>query len=384
MEVIVLGNDHTNTLGVVQSLGLKKFKVSAYVWGVKTGMVKASKFLSHFHSCDSVQSCMDAIIAKGASIVGNQQVPIIPCCDTAALAIDQHKNMLPQCYVYGTPMAQYNIEQLQNKDIQCSIAQSSGLNVPLSASVNNCTQDEINFIGPYLIKPIISIKGSKSDIKVCENIRDLEIELNRYFNHYKMPDAKVLIQQYIPHDYEISLLGLVTSCGDVFMPAIEYKTTQYPLNVGLECNAIIEPFEENELKKVLTRFVKKTGYRGLFSIEMMHSSIDDKFYFTEFNLRNDGANSFIRQAGVNLPYIYCQDLLGDEYQKGHIHPGKYIWEQHHFSSAKAKVITWRQWLKELKEADGYLLYVKEDKKPFFRQLYLLVKSKLRIKQQYYS
>lgn len=28
-------------------------------------------------------------------------------------------------------------------------------------------------------------------------------------------------------------------------------------------------------------------------MEMMHSKTDDEFYFTEINLRNDGANSFV-------------------------------------------------------------------------------------------
>ena len=38
-QVVVLGNDHTNTTGVVQCLGREGFTVSAFVWGAKSGIV---------------------------------------------------------------------------------------------------------------------------------------------------------------------------------------------------------------------------------------------------------------------------------------------------------------------------------------------------------
>ena len=42
-KVIVLGNDHTNSLGIIQSIGKEGYYMIAFVWGVKTDMLKSSR-----------------------------------------------------------------------------------------------------------------------------------------------------------------------------------------------------------------------------------------------------------------------------------------------------------------------------------------------------
>lgn len=47
--VIVLGNDYTNTLGLAQSVGKAGYKVYACVWGLKTSIVKVSRYFKAVH-----------------------------------------------------------------------------------------------------------------------------------------------------------------------------------------------------------------------------------------------------------------------------------------------------------------------------------------------
>lgn len=61
-NVILLGNDHTNTLGLAQVLGKSGFHITAYVWGNKTGLLKVSKYVKYIYSAKDEQSCIDQMI----------------------------------------------------------------------------------------------------------------------------------------------------------------------------------------------------------------------------------------------------------------------------------------------------------------------------------
>ena len=75
----------------------------------------------------------------------------------------------------------------------------------------------------------------------------------------------------------------------------------------------------------ISNLIRTIGYVGLFSVEMMHCKTDEKFYFTEINLRNDGAESFVTKYGANLPLNHIEDLLGEPLTvQTEEHPGYYI------------------------------------------------------------
>ncbi len=382
-KAIILGNDHTNSLGVVQSLAERGWTVDAYVWGVKNGFLTRSKYINMIYSSSSAESCIDLIIGNTAEIY--EVIPVVPCCDTAALVLERRREEIPKNIVFGHIDGKYTIAEVQDKELQVKLARSAGLNVPSSFKVSDRHNipKELSFDAPYIIKPIISIYGSKADIIKCSSLEELHRNIEMVFDRYSIRQEflSILIEKFIPHDYEISLLGCVLSDGEVYIPAIENKLTQFPLNIGLECTARVEEFKDLTLKNQLVDFVKSIGYRGLFSIEMMHNPEDGRFYFDEINLRNDGANIFIKQFGVNLPHIYCSDLLGirsQDIMDKEYHPGLYIWEVHHFDAMRAGTLTVGRWIKDICQAQGFLLFNKKDLKPFLRQIELLILSKLRL------
>ena len=191
----------------------------------------------------------------------------------------------------------------------------------------------------------------------------------------------VLLQQYIEHDYEISILGCGLLSGKCIIPVVENKLTLYPKYVGLECLANMQPLEECIIKKNIENLIETTGYVGLFSVEMMHCKNDDKFYFTEINLRNDGAEALVTKYGANLPLNHIEDLLGLPLtEQKEIHPGYYIWDMHHFLSLIHRDISLITWIKDIRKSKGFMLYFKEDKKPFFKQYTNWILSKLHLRK----
>ena len=359
-RVVVLGNDHTNSLGIAQSMGRAGFEVLPFVWGVKSGMLRHSRYVKQLYSAKDAQACVDLMIKVFSNEKG--KTPIIACCDLAALTLEANKERLEQNFLFEYA-TNYTLEYLAVKEHQVNLALEVGFNVPRTWVLDSIEELPQDVCFPCLIKPLVSSKGAKSDIKVCRTMEELHTNYRslRY-------TEKVILQQYIEHDYEISILGCGKKNGEVQIPCVENKLSLYPKNVGLECLANMQPLDDDEINRSIQTLIKRIGYVGLFSVEMMHNKADGKFYFTEINLRNDGANSFVLKYGVNLPLIHVADLQDKAHPTFNtFQPGYYIWEMHHLSSLLHREIGLRQWVKEIRKSKDFLTYFREDKIPFFWQ-----------------
>ena len=336
--VIVFGNDHTNSVGVIQSLGKVGYRSIGLVYGFKNDFVKSSKYVDSLITGKDAQDCIVKLLNTDLGYL--QKLPIIATCDMAALTLERNANRLKERFLFEYS-SNFSLEYLAKKENQVRMAIEAGFNVPKSWNLNDTKQIPDDIIFPCLIKPLVSCEGAKSDIRVCKTFEELQNNLNTLgFT------KNVLLQQYIDRDYEISILGCGLSSGICVIPAIENKLTLYPKYVGLECLANMQALEDGPIKRSIEKLISAAGYVGLFSVEMMHSKEDGKFYFTEINLRNDGAEAFVTKYGANLPLNHVEDLLGLSLTKQReFHPGYYIWEMHHLSSLMCRDISIITWLK---------------------------------------
>lgn len=372
-KVIVFGNDHTNSVGVIQSLGKAGYKSIGLLFGTKSGLVSSSKYTIGLITAKDAQTCIDKLLKNIPSNDG--KTPIIACCDTAALVLERNAERLKEHFLFEYATGS-SLEYLAKKENQVRLATESGFNVPKSWNLRDTKEIPNDITYPCIIKPLVSCEGAKSDIRVCRTKADLEKNLNT-LGHTK----NVLLQQYIDRDYEISILGCGLSSGKCIIPVVEHKLTLYPKYVGLECLANMQPLKDGPIKTSIEKLISKTGYVGLFSVEMMHCKDDNKFYFTEINLRNDGAEALVTKYGANLPLNHVENLLGLPLTKQKVfHPGYYIWDMHHFLSLIHRDINIITWIKEIKKSNGFMLYFKEDKKPFFKQYTNWILSKLHLKK----
>ena len=372
-KVIVFGNDHTNNVGVIQSLGKVGYQSIGLLYGIKTDIVLSSKYTDKVITAKDPQSCIDKLLNNYHA--GETKIPIIACSDIAALTLERNASRLKKHFVFGYSKL-YSLEYLLKKENQVRLAIKVGFNVPRSWNLEDSKNVPNDISFPCLIKPLISCEGAKSDIRVCHTREELEMDLNslRY-------TKKVLLQQYIERDYEISIIGCGLSSGKCIIPVIENKLTLYPKYVGLECLTEMQPLEDESLKACIEKFISTIGYVGLFSIEMMHCKKDGKLYFTEINLRNDGAEALVTKYGANLPLNHIEDLMGLPLTEQIEHyPGYYIWDMHHFLSLLHRDISLTTWLQEIKKSKGFMLYFKEDRKPFFKQYSNWILSKLHLRK----
>lgn len=379
-KVIVLGNDHTNTTGIVQCLGHEGFSVTAVVWGVKRGIVASSRYVSRVISAATPQACIDIICDK----LSSEEAAIIATCDDAAIALERNRNVISSKLRYEFTEGEWSIEELCEKNRQVCLAKESGFNVPWSSNPIESIEDvpeDVPF--PCITKSLVSCKGSKNDLTIVRSRTELMPLIESLLTH----TPRIILQQYIDRDYEISILGCGLKGGGAIIPCVENKLTLYPKFVGLECLANMQPLKDESIKQPIGNLIKKIGYVGLFSVELMHCKTDNKFYFTEINLRNDGANSFVYKYGVNLPLNHIENLYNLPLtQFNSFHPGYYIWEMHHFLSWRNKDLGTFIWLKEIIKAKGFLLGSYKDPIPFLKQFVPIIRRILRIKTpvEYYK
>lgn len=372
-KVIVFGNDHTNSVGVIHSLGKAGYKSIGLLYGYRHDFVKNSKYTESVITAKDPQACIEKLLKNIPK--SDEKLPVIACCDMAALTLERNADRLKERFLFEYS-TNFTLDFLVKKENQVRLATEAGFNVPKSWNLQGSKVIPNDVTYPCLIKPLVSCEGAKSDIRVCRSREELDKNLNT-LGYTK----NILLQQYIERDYEISILGCGLSSGKCLVPAVENKLTLYPKYVGLECLANMQPLEDGSVKSSIEKLISTTGYVGLFSVEMMHCKDDGKFYFTEINLRNDGAEAFVTKYGANLPLNHVEDLLELPItEQKDCRPGYYIWEMHHLQSMLCGDLSFITWLKEIIHSEGFLMSHSGDMKPFFAQFITPILRKIKIKK----
>ena len=359
---VVFGNDHKNPLGVIQSLGQAGIKSIAVCWGPHTGTLETSNFLKDIHFGESPEACIDILMTL---IPDNELGVITPCCDQAALVIDKYRTTLEKKYrfEYST---KYTIEELSDKGLQTRLAGEAGLCIPEFYTI--LSMDEVPENPPYpcIVKPLVAMRGSKADLRVCKDRNELIKNLEEVLPH----NNGVILQRYIDKEHEILIECCRTSKGDTITPCIikNELSRLYPPQVGLSGLHEVIPFEECELKNKISKLLDLMGYVGLISVEFAKSASTGQYYFFEFNIRNDGYNPCMTKSGANINYYYICDMMDVPFE---IKQPKHVFiisEIRHLELFAHGLIRFNDWVGDLLKAKGFTWYYKNDKKPFYFML----------------
>ncbi len=366
---VVFGNDHKNPLGAIQSLGQMGIYSDAVCWGARTGLVKSSRFTKNIYYGDRAEDCIQLLLRDVANNHKGEIGVITPCSDEAAVTLEKNKQLLLGLFVFEHS-DKYSIQEMMDKGLQMRIAKEAGLDVPESYSIFNIGDipEEISF--PCIIKPLSSMKGAKSDLRVVYNRDDLLFNVEDVLKGC----YGIILQRYIDKEYEFEIECCRLSNGDTLAPVIVKSSLDrlYPKNVGLSSYHEVIPFFDTVMKDKINRFFDLMGYVGLISVEFAKSKSSGKSYFYECNIRNSGFNPCCTKAGVNINYYHYCDLCNSDFTVGLAKQIDVISEERHLLSVTHGYISIFQWLKDFHIADSFTWYYRSDKKPFFKGLFNLV------------
>lgn len=360
-KVLVIGGDHQNTLGVIEALGQKGVQSYVIILGhVETSFVLKSKYVIEGLICLDEKSVVGSILKIFSA--EERKVVAIACCDDAAYILDKNHEQLHSKLVIPTVKDAGSLITWTDKEKMTETAKALGITIPASwLVVDNAIPEDIVF--PCVIKPITSVKYGKKGFAKCDNREELQAALGA-----KNEGEAVQIQQFIEKDFEYQFIGCSLNSGEeVVIPGRTHIETTTGFNnlVFLRYDKYDSSFEKNvEDSK---RFLKETGYSGLFSIEFMRGK-DGRDYFLEMNFRNDGNGISVTSSGTNLPYIWYLYASGGDYKseiaKSEVKTTYMMPEYSFLVSVLNGDVSFREWLADKRKTTCYLTKFKDDMEPY--------------------
>ncbi len=368
-RILVIGGNHHSPLGVIESLGRQGFTTDAIiVCNAKSSFVLKSKYIDkgyHFQNFDNVFELL-----KRNYNIPEEKVIVITCSDDGAAFIDDNKERLPNNFILPGVGADKELRELVRKDKQIELAQSLGMNVPLTSTISPIsTLTGIEY--PCVTKSITSVGHGKTECSICNSAADLKQFLA------KLPaDEQIQVQKLIDSEYEFQFLGCSLDSGKtIIIPGYTYieKAFDFTNATFLKYQKVPDNERFRNLITKTNEFIKANGYTGLFSVEFMHGK-DGKDYFLEMNFRNDGNGISVTAGGTNLPYIYYLWATGADYkseiQKSSVNMVYCVPEDTYFISMLKGNIPFKKWRSDMRKVNCHRAYFKGNTAPFWSLLWL--------------
>lgn len=355
---IVVGYKGTNSTGLIRSLGQAGFRV---VFASSYSRI-ASKYVSDYlYLPTEEQERLRVLIDYMKKLP--QKAALFTGDDNNTTLFDRNYDLLsPYCYC---PNARGKLLEIADKTVMGAMAKEAGLNVPETdmLDLTTCVDSPIDF--PVILKPYAGYAGKKVDIQICRSKEDFANSTN-YLRGAGY--TKVMVQQFLESKnmQDICMMGFALEDGTVKIPCMIRKIRSYPLKQGSLSYGRVE----NELPGVdrtrLKDFVKKTGYVGIFDIDIM--ICDGTAYFIEINYRN-GQNGYVpTAAGYNIPANWFMGMQGrDVDAENPLEPLYYMDEHSDYKHVFEGNITFKEWLRQLRTASVFAMYCSSDMNPFIRQ-----------------
>lgn len=366
ISVIIIGGVHHNTLGVVRSIGdspIDRKKIYLLLVGKdakEKDFISKSKYIK---SKNVIYAKDDNEIVDLINKNKIEKSVIICCSDGSAEKIMKNRERLED---YLCPKTEMDINILLDKQKQSEIALKANMSIPRSYELKTAEFKEEKWnIFPCIIKPIKSILGGgKEDIKIAHSLKEL------IKNLVECSADTVQIQEYIDKQMEFQLIGCSLEAGKIIIiPGYTEIIRQQPnTNTGYLKYSPINGLDIQVEK--IEDLIRTFGYSGLFSMEFIRDNNNQDFYL-ETNFRNDGNAFCVKDAGVNLPFIWCYYNYYGELPKGFkTELNKSVMFTPDLEDFKLgiKEIGLIKWIIQFLNAESHAVFSKRDLKPFIVQI----------------
>ena len=374
-KVIVIGDNHVNTLGLLRSLGKCGYHPILVEITNKNNfnLLAHCRYVSQQHIVETPEEGIDFILSK----FGDETIKpvIIPMSDRIAKTIDNRYSLLSDRFIVSSVKAeQGELSNLLSKDEMRKIANECGLLTPPSWVVNwNDKRDlphDIKY--PCIIKAISSSIGRK-DLNIYHTDKQLIDGLNALSEE----SSVIQIQQYLKKDFEILYNGYSLGTGRHAISCVILKKRQYPWEIGgFAYGQVSRDIGKYIPIDKLNRFLDTIDYNGIFSIEFMYAQ--NEFFFLEINLRNDATSYLSTIGGINLPDRWIQANLSQRIPDCNLISRTFYGSNalKDMENARNGYITWFSWLKDLLRIKGDTFYSFKDPMPNILYWLNAIKTKI--------
>lgn len=299
-KVIVFGCNHQNMLGLVRSLGEKGIKPYCVCLKSNKGLVFSSKYPAECHFAESPQAGYDYIV-RNFSKETNKPI-LLSSDDMTETLFDVNASELRKSFIVPASDEDGKLTRLMSKKNIAELAANYGFKLPWMKVINKGEAIPEELIYPVFTKSVKSIDGGKKEECKCINKEELETVLK------ECRSEGLLVQQFIDKVDEIDFIGY-TANGNVYLPYVQHQLRFSDHAYGGYHR--FDKVEENQITTGIRTMLKDINFQGLFSVEFLVDR-SGEWYFTEVNFRHDGHDYLITNAGINLPWLYCCAVTGED------------------------------------------------------------------------
>ena len=198
-KAVIIGKDHHNALGIVESLGRKGVYSYLVILTLhKKSYVAHSKYVKQGWCCANEDDVLNTLINNFTD--KENKAVAYACDDTAADILDKNHDLLSKIMFLPTVAKAGTLNEWMRKEKMSSLAENVGMKVPKTwISRNSEIPVDIQF--PVITKAHSSVEGGKSNLHICKNKDELETVMKS--NHCEI----MVIQQYIEKIFEFQLIG---------------------------------------------------------------------------------------------------------------------------------------------------------------------------------
>lgn len=366
--------------GLANTRALGEAGIPVIVVDKNTCVASSSIYCKGFFKCPDYKSeaFIDFLINLGIS-ENLQGWVLIPSNDHAVYNISKNLNRISE--IYKTTIPEINtIELIYNKSNLLSLADSLNIPIPKTyyfSSVDIPNKFELKF--PVLTKGKQGLDFYKSLGKkayLALNAKELLIQLALIKNKFSLENT--FSQELIRFDGTNKTISLAAFCvnGEIMAYWMGAKLREHPFQFGTA--TFTESVMESQCLNSSITILKALKYTGVCEVEFLKDPKDNKFKLIEINARTWLWVGHAISNGVNFPlyiYNYLNNLPNDynkEYEVG------LKWK----NPISDMVFTTIGLIKKnLKYTDiktnnkGNVinaLWVKEDKKPYFKYILLMI------------
>ena len=216
---------------------------------------------------------------------------------------------------YRVPTPTWDVAQnVYNKKNTYQIAKKNGVLIPESYYPKSVEElMELNLQFPVVIKP--SIKDnlySKMKIKAFRINSREELLKNYQWLCTLIDPSEIIVQDFIAGGPK----NLYSFCpffkdGKILASIMGRRPRQHPMDFG-HASTFAELVNIPEIKAISEKFLNIIDYYGIGEVEFMQDARDGKYKFLELNPRIWGWHTLAIAAGVDLPYLLYQDMIGEK------------------------------------------------------------------------
>lgn len=313
---VVLNMQETG-LAIARSLGRRGVQVVGLGADARAPG-NASRYVAYRRAPDSLADPdgLAAFLTEFGAACPRRPV-LFPTNDADLACLDRHRERLAPWFTLALPESGL-LHALSDKARLADLARAHGVAIPVTRRVDTRADLDAlaaDLVYPAVIKPVVTTAWRTAAFRARVGAR----KGWRVANHRECRAAyetiadvapAAVIQEWIdgPAD-DCPVVGAALGVGGVALGAFTArKRVQYPPGVGLGC--LVETTSDDDLCQRTLAFLRAIGFTGVCEVEYKLDRRTGAPRLIEINPRHWDQHGLGARVGVDLPWLFYRDLIG--------------------------------------------------------------------------